>query len=103
MQYREFKKTGIKVSEILFAQNILKQHPMMKSKRLSIKQWIMVLIIRIFLWDLLKRFNTDYIDMLMLHYIDEMDDLDVCLNLNGGMMDFALELKIRPLRFGAAQ
>lgn len=48
-------------------------------------------MVREFLWDLIKRLDTDYIDMLMLHFIDEMDDLDVCLN--GGMLDFALELK----------
>lgn len=44
-----------------------------------------------FFYDLLKRLKTDYIDMLMLHFIDEMDDLEVCLN--NGMMDFALKLK----------
>ncbi|MCK5128662.1 MAG: aldo/keto reductase [Clostridiales bacterium] len=48
-------------------------------------------LVKDFFWDLLKRIDTDYIDMLMLHFIDEMDDLDVCIN--GGMLDFALELK----------
>ena len=48
-------------------------------------------MIRDFFWDLLARLGTDYIDVSMLHYIDDMDDLEVCLN--GGMLDFALELK----------
>lgn len=52
-------------------------------------------MVKDFFWDLLKRLETDYIDMIMLHFIDEMDDLDVCLN--GGMMDFALELKKKEL------
>ena len=54
-------------------------------------------LIKEFYFDLLKRLDTDYIDMLMLHFIDDLDDLEVCVN--GGMLDFALELK----RKGAAR
>ena len=42
-------------------------------------------------YDLLKRLNTDYIDMLMIHYVDKMDDLKVCLE--DGILEFALEQK----------
>ena len=41
--------------------------------------------------DLLERFHTDYIDLGMIHFVDREDDwLDV---LNGGLMDYMLELK----------
>lgn len=41
--------------------------------------------------DLLNRFHTDYIDLGMIHFVDREDDWqDV---LNGGLMDYAIELK----------
>jgi uncharacterized protein len=36
-----------------------------------------------FLDDLLTRLQTDHIDMLMMHYIDDMDDVEKCLDPNG--------------------
>ena len=41
--------------------------------------------------DLLNRLDTDYIDMLMLHFIDDMDDWKVCAE--GGILEYALDLK----------
>ena len=41
--------------------------------------------------DLLERFHTDYMDLGMIHFVDREDDWrDV---LEGGLMDYALELK----------
>lgn len=48
-------------------------------------------MVKEFYYDLLKRLNTDYIDMLMIHYVDKMDDLKVCLE--DGILEFALEQK----------
>lgn len=48
-------------------------------------------MVKDFYFDLLKRLESDYIDMLMLHYIDEMDDLKVCLE--DGMLEFAVRQK----------
>ena len=48
-------------------------------------------MVKAFYFDLLKRLHTDYIDMLMIHYVDEMDDLKACLE--DGILQFALEQK----------
>jgi len=48
-------------------------------------------MVKEFYYDLLKRLDTDYIDMLMIHYVDEMDDLRICLE--DGILEFALEQK----------
>jgi predicted aldo/keto reductase-like oxidoreductase len=42
--------------------------------------------------DLLKRLNTTYIDVLMLHFIDEMDDYERVFSPHG-VIELALELK----------
>ncbi|MBN2558867.1 MAG: aldo/keto reductase [Clostridia bacterium] len=44
-----------------------------------------------FFYDLLKRMDTDYIDMLMIHYVDEPGDWMVCRD--GWVLDFACEMK----------
>ena len=41
--------------------------------------------------DLLARFHTDYMDLGMIHFVDRLDDWQTVLD--GGMMDYALELK----------
>jgi predicted aldo/keto reductase-like oxidoreductase len=41
--------------------------------------------------DLLRRLNTDYVDMLMLHYIDDADDADKVLN--DGLLAMGQKLK----------
>lgn len=46
---------------------------------------------REFIHDFLIRFNTDYIDMGMIHFIDTMEDLDRVQS--GGVLDYALKLK----------
>lgn len=43
--------------------------------------------------DLLTRLHTDYIDVLMLHYIDEPDDYDKVFNTEDGILELALRLK----------
>jgi len=48
-------------------------------------------MVKDFYYDLLKRLDTDYIDMLMIHYVDEMDDLKTCLE--DGILEFALAQK----------
>lgn len=54
-------------------------------------------MVKEFYYDLLKRLNTDYVDILMIHYVDEMDDLKRCLE--DGILEFALTQK----RKGAAR
>ena len=41
--------------------------------------------------DLLTRFHTDYIDLGMIHFVDREDDWEEVLN--GGLMDYAIQLK----------
>ena len=41
--------------------------------------------------DLLDRFHTDYMDLGMIHFVDRPDDWQAVLN--GGLMDYAIELK----------
>lgn len=48
-------------------------------------------MVKEFYYDLLRRLGTDYVDMLLIHYVDEMDDLKTCLE--DGMLDFALTQK----------
>ncbi len=140
MNYREFKKSGIKVSEISLGAEHIEKAPYDKvktiidmamdygvnytdlfmgspdirdhfGKALKGKRDKMMIAghlgadtkegqyhkirdmkrIKELYWDLLRRLDTDYIDVVMLHNIDKMDDLDICLN--DGMLDFALELK----------
>ena len=43
--------------------------------------------------DLLTRLQTDYIDILMLHYIDEPDDYDKVFNPDDGLLEIALRLQ----------
>jgi len=45
-----------------------------------------------FFYDLLRRLQTDYIDMLMLHYIDEPADYDVVFSA-GGVLELAKRLQ----------
>ena len=45
-----------------------------------------------FFTDLLTRLQTDYIDVLMLHYLDEPDDYRVVFG-SGGLLELALKLK----------
>ena len=45
-----------------------------------------------FIYDFYKRLKTDYIDILMLHFIDEQDDYGKVFE-NEGMLEFALKLK----------
>lgn len=45
-----------------------------------------------FFTDLLTRLQTDYIDVLMLHFLDEPDDYKVVFG-SGGLLDLALKLK----------
>jgi len=46
---------------------------------------------REFVTDFLTRYNTDYIDIGMIHFIDTMEDLDVVQS--GGVLDYAMQLK----------
>ncbi len=48
-------------------------------------------LVKQFYNDLLKRLGTDYIDMIMMHFIDDAEDWKICVD--GGMLDYALELK----------
>lgn len=48
-------------------------------------------LVKKFYYDLLERLDTDYIDMLMIHFVDDKEDLKVCID--GGILDFACELK----------
>ena len=43
--------------------------------------------------DLLTRLQTDYIDILMLHYIDEPDDYDKVFDTEDGLLELALRLQ----------
>lgn len=43
--------------------------------------------------DLLDRFHTDYMDLGMIHFVDRLDDWNDVLN--GGLMDYMVELKAR--------
>jgi predicted aldo/keto reductase-like oxidoreductase len=43
--------------------------------------------------DLLKRLHTDYIDVLMLHYVDETDDYEKAFNPEDGLLELALRLQ----------
>ena len=43
--------------------------------------------------DLLTRLQTDYIDVLMLHYIDEPDDYDEVFNTEDGLLELAFRLQ----------
>lgn len=45
-----------------------------------------------FFIDLLKRLQTDYIDVLMLHYVDEPDDYEKVFS-SGGLLDLAIRLQ----------
>lgn len=49
-------------------------------------------ICEFFLEDLLKRLNTDYIDILMLHFVDEPDDVEHVFQQEG-LLNTALRLK----------
>ena len=44
-----------------------------------------------FIADFLKRFETDYIDIGMIHFVDSLDDLDTIEN--GPILEYALRLK----------
>ena len=140
MKYRQFKKAGIKVSEISLGAEHIEKAPYgtvndiidiavdsgvnyvdlfmgspdirdhfgrsLKGRRDKMMiaghlgaVWINnqytrtrdMKLIKQFFFDLLKRLRTDYIDMLMFHFVDEIDDLNVCLN--NGMLEFAQTLK----------
>lgn len=140
MRYRQFKRTGLKISEISLGTEHIESAPYDEIKRIvdfamdngvnytdlvigspgigdhfgkaleGKRDKIMIAghlgstwkdkqyyrtrdmkMIKTFFYDLLERLDTDYIDMLILHYIDEMDDWEVCLK--DGMFDFALKLK----------
>jgi predicted aldo/keto reductase-like oxidoreductase len=43
--------------------------------------------------DLLKRLDTDYLDILMLHWLDKRQDIDQNIFADGGFFEAALELK----------
>jgi len=43
--------------------------------------------------DLLTRLQTDYVDILMLHYIDEPDDYDKVFNPDDGLLELALRIQ----------
>ena len=45
-----------------------------------------------FFEDLLTRLKTDYIDALMLHFVDKSDDYETVFN-SGGLLELALQLK----------
>ncbi len=45
-----------------------------------------------FFYDLLTRLHTDYIDVLMVHYVDEEDDFEQIISA-GGLLNLALRLK----------
>lgn len=44
-------------------------------------------------FDLLRRLHTDYVDVLFLHYVDEMEDLDNHILAPGGLLELAQELR----------
>lgn len=44
-----------------------------------------------FFQDFLQRFHTDYVDIGMIHFVDEQEDLDVIFN--GEVLEYAKELK----------
>jgi len=44
-----------------------------------------------FIRDFMTRFRTDYIDIGMIHYVDNLDDWNVIVN--HGLLDYALQLK----------
>jgi hypothetical protein len=45
-----------------------------------------------FFYDMLKRFGTDYVDILMIHFVDEEDDFERTFGTDG-LYEFALKLK----------
>jgi len=45
-----------------------------------------------FFYDLLRRLQTDYIDVLMLHYVDEPAEFDIVFSL-GGPLELAIQLQ----------
>ncbi|MEA2066414.1 MAG: aldo/keto reductase [Thermotogota bacterium] len=45
-----------------------------------------------FFYDMLKRFGTDYVDALMIHFVDEEDDFERTFGDNG-LYELALRLK----------
>lgn len=45
-----------------------------------------------YVYDFMKRLQTDYIDVLMLHFVDEADDMDLVFQ-PGGLLDLALRFK----------
>lgn len=47
--------------------------------------------VKIFFDDFMERFHTDYVDIGMIHFVDEQEDLDVIFN--GEMLRYAKDLK----------
>jgi hypothetical protein len=45
-----------------------------------------------FFYDMLKRFGTDYVDILMIHFVDEEDDFERTFGTDG-LYELALKLK----------
>ena len=70
MKYRAHGKTGLKVSEIGSTHRD-GQYVRTRDMKYVVPAFE----------DILKRMNTDYIDLGMIHYIDAQEDWDVCMNI----------------------